>query len=555
MELRQPVRILLMAVVALSLVLSACQPAAPAVNPPAAETEPAAPAGSDTEDPAPEGEPVDERLTTLVVAVDADPANLEPATNRAFPIGSEIIINVFDTLVAWKAPDFTTLEGRLAETWEVSEDGLTYTFHLRPDVKFHDGTEVNAEAVKFSFERTLELNSYMTAYFGPITDITVVDPLTLTITLEKPLSVFLSWLAQPQAAVVSPAAVEKYGDEFNVHPVGSGPFMFESYIPDTEVVLVANPDYWRGAPRLQKIIYRVIPDASTRRLELENGTVDIAQQNGQLYSVPVEDIKALKQNPEIEVIEVPSQIIRQIDFNNTNTDSPVADLRVRQAISYAIDYDGLVNDLLGGTASRVYGPLTENSWGFNPAVKENAFYYDPDKARELLAEAGYEEGELSFTLYSFQGTLWGNVAAFVQANLADVGINVSIQQMEFPPYSELHRAGEFEIALDGRQPWYNDPDAHITIGYHSELGPTAMTFRMPEDPELDQMILEAQAAPTQEERTELYYEIQDRLMEKVPGVYLFSPNIIIYKRANVKDLVVNSAPPLNEYWSVYKIAD
>ena len=257
------------------------------------------------------------------MAVDADPANLEPATNRAFPIGSEIIINVFDTLVAWKAPDFTTLEGRLAETWEVSEDGLTYTFHLRPDLKFHDGTEVNAEAVKFSFERTLELNSYMTAYFGPITDITVVDPLTLTITLEKPLSVFLSWLAQPQAAVVSPAAVEKYGDEFNVHPVGSGPFMFESYIPDTEVVLVANPDYWRGAPRLQKIIYRVIPDAlhPPPGTGKRHGGHRPAERPAVLRSGG-EDIKALKQNPEIEVIEVPSQIIRQIDFNNTNTDSP-----------------------------------------------------------------------------------------------------------------------------------------------------------------------------------------------------------------------------------------
>jgi peptide/nickel transport system substrate-binding protein len=561
-------RSVLFFLLALVMTLTACQPvpantvapvspqaaAAPtqAAAVPAQVTAPANPAEpAKTETSASKPSTDDARLSTLVIAVDADPANLEPATNRAVPIGSEMIINIFDTLVAWAPPDFSKLEGRLAESWKVSDDGLVYTFKIRSNVKFHDGTEVNAEAVKFSFERTLKMNSYMSAYFGQIKEMKVIDPLTLQITLNKSLSVFLSYLAQPQAAVVSPAGVQKFGDKFNVNPVGSGPFIFESYTPDTEVVLKANPNYWRGSPKLQKIIYRVIPDASTRRLEIENGTVDICQQNGQLYSVPVEDIKALKQNPSIEVMVVPSQIIRQIDFNNSKTNSPVADIRVRQAISYAIDYDGLVNNLLGGTASRVYGPLTENSWGFNPAIKERAFTYDPEKAKALLKEAGFESG-LNLKLYSFQGTLWGNVATFIQSNLADVGINVEIQQMEFPPYSELHRKGDFDIALDGRQPWYNDPDAHITIGYLSTLGSTAMTFRMPKDSDLDKMILDAQSAPTQEERAKLYYTIQEKLMDKVPGVYLFSPNIIVYKRTEVKGLVINNAPPLNEYWGVSK---
>lgn len=526
---------LLVTAFALMLIVTACQPMAPA-------QEASAPSGT-TDDP---------MLSTLVIAVDSDPANLEPGTNRAFPVGSEIIINVFDTLVAWAPPDFAMLEGRLAESWTVSDDGMTYTFKLRPDVTFHDGTTFEAEDVKFSFERTLELNSFMEAYFGSIAAINVIDPLTVEIVLERPSAVFLSWLAMPQAAIVSPEAVDQFGEGFSANPVGTGPFKFVSYTPDTEVVLEANDAYFRGAPTLDTIIYRVIPDAATRRLEIENGTVDIVQQNGQLFSIPVEDIKALKETPGIDVIELESQIIRNIDFNNNKADSPFNDVRLRQAVAYAIDYDGLVDTLLGGTAARVYGPLTTSSWGFNPAVMDMAFNYDPDRARELLSEAGYEPGQLTLPLYSFQGSLWGDVGTFIQANLADVGINVELTQMEFPPYRDLHTAGEHDIALDGRQPWYNDPDAHITIGYLSELAGTAMNFRMSEDAVLDQLILDAQTATDQETRKNLYYEIQETLMDQVPGVYLFSPKIIIYKRSNVDGLVVNSAPPLTEYWSVSK---
>ena len=494
----------------------------------------------------------DDRLKTLVVAVNSDPANLEPGTNKAYPIGSEIILNVFDTLVAWTPPAFEEMEGRLAESWTVSPDGKEFTFKLRDGVKFHDGTDFNAEAVKFSFERTKEINPYMKANFGLISSIDVLGPLEVKIRLTKAMPVFLSILAQPQAAVVSPAAVKKFGDDFNVNPVGTGPFKFVSYTPDTSVVLEANTDYFRGASKLSRIIFRVIPEASTRRLELENGGIDISQQNGQLYSIPVEDIKAFNKNPDVDVIEVPSQIFRQFEFNNSHPDSPVNDVRVRKAMAYAIDYDGLLNGILGGTASRVYGPLPTNSWAFNPAMKERAFSYDPDKAKQLLAEAGYKPGDLKFKLYSFQGNLWGSICTFLQANFADVGIDVTVAQTEFPIYRNLHTTGQHEIAMDGRQPWYNDPDAHITIGYYSPLADSAMTFRMPEDAELDGLILKAQATVDFEERKELYFQIQEMIMDRVPAAYLFSNKIIVFKRSNVKGLVINSAPPLNEYWSVYK---
>jgi len=242
-----------------------------------------------------------------------------------------------------------------------------------------------------------------------------------------------------------------------------------------------------------------------------------------------------------------------LEFNNNIAEnSPVKDVRVRKAITYAIDYDGLLKGVLGGTADRVYGPLTTNSWAFNPKMKTNAPKYDPALARKMLQEAGVKPGDLKFTLYSFQGSLWGAMATLIKSNLADVGIEVTIAQTEFPSYRALQTAGKFELALDGRQPWYNDPDAHITIGYLSSLADSAMTFRMPKDPVLDALILKAQTTVDFKKRKQLYFQVQEAIAKKVPGAYLFSPKLIVFKRANVKGLVVNSAPPLNEYWGVSK---
>lgn len=534
-------------ITATSIILAACSqaPAPTAVPKPAATEAPKPTTAPAASDPA----------TTLVIAIDADPVNLEPGTNLATPVGSELIMNVFDTLVGWKAPEFKELEGRLAQSWALSDDKTTYTFKLRGGVKFHDGTDFNADAVKKGFERIKDVNSFMKAYFGGIKEIKAVDAGTVVITLDKPNGVFLSYLAMPQAAIGSPAAVDKYGKAINVNPVGTGPFMFESYTQDTQTVLKANPNYFRGAPKIQKIIYRVIPNAATRRLELENGTVDIVQQNGQLFSIPVNDIKALKQNANVDVIELPSQIIRYIQFNNSKTDGPIADKRVRQAIATAIDYDGMVNDLLGGTANKMYGPLTDNSWGWNPAMKDAAPKRDVAKAKALLKEAGYGEGgkPLELTLYTFTGQSWKDLGTFIQANLADVGVTAKIEQLDFSSaLRPLHTEGKHDLAIGGRQPWYNDPEAHITIDYLSTLGPTALTFRMAKDDALDKAILDAQTEQDFAKRKQMYFDLQTKILDKAPGAYLFNPKIIIYKRKNVQGLVVNSAPPLSEYWSVSK---
>ena len=489
---------------------------------------------------------------TLVIAVPSDPSSLDPGINKAEPIGSEIILNVFDTLVAWRPPAFDKIEGRLASDWTVSDDGRTIAFSLRPDLRFTDGTPCDAAAVRFSIERTRNLNPFMHQSFGLIESVRVVDPLHFEIRLAQPTSAFLALLAQPQAAIVSPTAVARYGAAFEQHPVGTGAFVFRSRSADTSVVLDRNPDYFRGPAKLARIIYRVMPDPSTRRLELRYGGIDIGHQSGQLASIPGEEVASLRRDPNVDVIELQSQIVRQLDFNNNRVDSPVHDLRVRQALASAVDYRGLIDGVLVGLADRVYGPLPTNNWAFDARLKDSAPTYDPARARRLLAEAGYPPGTLKLTLYTFQGSLWANVATLLQANFADVGVAITVRQTEFPSFRALHVAGRFDIALEGRQPWYNDPDAHITVGYLSSQAAASMTFRMPADPTLDALILDAQASLVDSTRKQLYDRIQEMLVARVPAVYLFSNRVIVFKRKDVKGLVVGSAPPLSEYWGVYK---
>ena len=501
-----------------------------------------------TQSPARIGEP----RNTLVIAVPSDPSSFDPGTNKAEPIGSEIILNVFDTLVAWAPPTFQKIEGRLASSWTISPDGRIVAFTLRPDVRFQDGSPCDAAAVKFSIERTRGLNPFMKQSFGLIESVTVTGPLQVEIRLAEPTSAFLALLAQPQAAIVSPAAVAKYGVAFERHPVGTGPFTFSSYDADTRVVLERNPTYFRGPAKLERIIYRVIPDPSTRRLELKYGGIDVGHQSGQLASIPGEEVASLRRDPNVEIIEIESQIVRQLDFNNNRPDSPVRDLRVRQALALAVDYRGLIDGVLVGLADRVYGPLPTNNWAFDARLERTAVQHDPVRARRLLAEAGYPPGTLNLVLYTFQGSLWANVATFLQANFADVGVQVTVRQTEFPSFRALHVGGSFDIALEGRQPWYNDPDAHITVGYLSSLANASMTFRMPRDARLDALILDAQASLVDTTRKALYDRIQQELVARVPAVYLFSNRIIVFKRKSVRGLVVGSAPPLTEYWSVSK---
>ena len=289
---------------------------------------------------------------TLVYGRGGDSTSLDPITTtegEAFKVTE----NIFETLLEYGEKD-TTVQPGLAEKWEASDDGLTYTFKLRQGVKFHDGTDFNADAVVFNFERWMNGDEkkfpYYTMFGGykadeghVIKEVKAVDANTVQFVLKRPQAPFLKNLAMSPFGIASPAAVEKYGDDFRSHPVGTGPFKFVEWKKKDRIVVEKNPDYWQqGLPKLNKIIFRVIPENAARLNALSKGEIDV------MDGLNNSDEATVKSNDKLQIIERPSMNVGYIGL--TNTRKPFDNKLVRQAINYAIDKKAIIDAFYGGKA-------------------------------------------------------------------------------------------------------------------------------------------------------------------------------------------------------------
>ena len=328
----------------------------------------------------------------LVVGQIAEPKSLDPHTVTATN-DFRILVNVYDGLVRFKDGTLE-VEPALAESWDVSEDGKTYTFKLRQGVKFHDGTDFNADAVKFNFDRMLKEDHpfYSTGpfplsfNFASVEAVNVVDPQTVEFKLSEAFAPFLSNLAYPTGLIVSPAAVEQHGADYGRNPSGTGAFKFVEWQSSQRVVIESNPDYWDGAASLEAVVFRPITDANTRVAEMMAGGIDV------MVEVPPDNLATFKQDAGFAVAE---QAGPHVWFGILNTPSGTcADNSVRQAANYAVNKETLVNDVLQGTATVAAGPIPPAfNWVESPV---DAYAYDPEKAKALLAEAGVENPQLTF---------------------------------------------------------------------------------------------------------------------------------------------------------------
>src|SRR5256712_12266539 len=363
---------------------------------------------------------------TLVVGLVAEPVNLDPAqvtdlnSNR---VGRRIV----ETLVTF--PDESTqIVPGLAESWTISKDGLKYTFKLRKGVAFHDGTPFNAEAVKFSIERQVmpehpfnKLGKYPFAnyFFGHVKAVEVVDPQTVEFILKEPRAWFLAVLTAGAASIVSPAAVKKLGVDYPLTPVGTGAFRYVSWDRGQRVTLEKNPGYWKHPVKVERVIYRPIVEDQARLTELLTGALDL------IVGTPPDFVAPLETNPKITLLQQVGAHVRYLGINNQK--KPFDDKRVRQALNYAVNKEAIVRDVLKGTGTLLSGPVLPKTWGADTALK--AYPYAPERARRLLAEAGYPSG--------FSTSLWvpesGSgmqspvaMSTVIQSNLKAVGINVTL---------------------------------------------------------------------------------------------------------------------------------
>jgi peptide/nickel transport system substrate-binding protein len=405
------------------------------------------------------------------------------------------------------------LEPALAESYEVSEDGTEYTFYLRQDVVFHNGEPFNADSVVFTWERAANAEYEYSYFFTNADSVEKIDDYTVKVTTPEPDSTFLRIMAD-YWAMIPPKYYEEVGEEgFVENPVGTGPFMFVEWVKGDHITMEANPNYWRdGLPKVQTLIFRPIPESATRVAAIQTGEVDVV---GRLSS---EEAQSLLGVPNVKVIRYPSTRIYYIAFNNltTGVDQPTMDAKVRQAMNYAVDVDAIIDALFDGFGQRATGYVAEGEMGFGVV---DPFPYDPDKAKELLAEAGYPDGfQMDFACPAGAYIFFEQVCEAVQGYLLDVGIETNLEIMESGQYWDLEAAKELP-------PLFGDSWSS-TLGeaynrLQGALGGWDASYSSWSDPTIDEYLANIEQAIDFEERKQLYEELQVYMQEDPPFIYLY----------------------------------
>jgi peptide/nickel transport system substrate-binding protein len=451
---------------------------------------------------------------TLVAAWAQDPVGLDPHVTSAYS-SFQILENVLDTLVTLDAEQ--NVVPSLAESWEASADGLTWTFRLREGVRFSNGRELTADDVVFTFERMLDPetgsgNAYLLA---GVTAVDAPDDRTVVLTLEAPNVALLGHLAVNKAVgIIARESVED--GTINTRPIGTGPFRIAEFQPGTLVRLERNEHYWQsGLPYLDAIDIRIIPDESVRRTALVSGDVDWA------ISVPAQSVSELDRNDEVVVDQTTAGAYWYIGVNTER--EPLDDPRVRQALSYALQRDNIALAAAFGNAQATQDPIPSSSaWAFDYAPYE----YDPERARELLAEAGVEGG---FELEIMPTTQYEEsirVSQVLQANLAEVGVRATIRTLEWAEWLEEEGAGNYDTYVCS---WNGlvDPDDYFFAQHRTG---EVFNFTGYSNPTVDELLDHGRRTEDFVERLPIYERINRIIVDEAPYIYLYNPlNIHAYR--------------------------
>ncbi len=454
-------------------------------------------------------------------------------TTTTFTRVGRIGLHLVDPLV-WSTGPGRYAPG-LATSWTVSPDATAYTFKLREDVKFHDGTPFTAEAVKVTFDRIVDPETRAQTAFsfiGPYERTDVIDRYTVRVRFKSPHAAFLNSASTPYLGIISPAALQKYGRDFGrVVFVGTGPFMLQSYRTDAEVRLIRNPNYAWGArifrhdglPYLESIVFRIIPEDATRLATLETGETLFIE------DVPTSDYQRLKSSRDKVLIEIP-QAGSGWSLMMNQQRPPMNELAVRRAIMHGIDKDGLVKTVWNNVFKAACGPLTPNMFGFDPETcKKTA--YNPDLSRRLLEEAGWRLGpdgvrvkdgqRLRLDFYLQPPQKHQEMAQFVQASLRQVGIEIVLHVQARAAYLDAVRQGRHHIQF-----WWDtgtDPGQMLRILFHSSNAGGGTNRNNYRNAEMDRLIDQIAAIADPVRRREVVVRAQHKVIDEAVMVYLADP--------------------------------
>ncbi len=444
--------------------------------------------------------------STLVIARLSDADNLDHHFMSTINAASVTHGKIYEGLVGRDKNN--EIKPLLAKEWKQLDD-TTWEFKLRNDVAFHDGTPFNADAVKATFDRLLDPNvgSPRAVVLKMVKEVKVVDEYTVQFILSKPFSPLLSILASHEGGIISPKTIEKFGKNIIQEPNGTGPFVFESWNPGQEIVLKKNEKYWGAEPKVDNVVFKVVPEEATRVSMLEAGEAQIAEP----LSVPMMDtVKASKNSV---VYRSEGFGTEYIGFNVQKT--PFDDVRVRKAVAHAVEMDSIIEGVFNNIGRKANSLLGSKVFGYNADMK--AYKYNLNEAKKLLAEAGYPNG-FETTLKTMDSKERINMAEVVQSQLKGIGIKVNIQVLEYGTFVEQVNRGDSEMFIISWRNATGDADYNQYNLFHTNSQGAAGNTFFYSNKKVDRLIDAARAEKDQEKRVDLYAQAQELEMEE--AVYI-----------------------------------
>jgi len=456
---------------------------------------------------------------TLVVAAKAEPRSLEPH-NGSNDASSTLVQNqIYETLVALNADK--EMEGALATRWNYTDD-VTLVMNIRENVTFHNGQAFDANDVLFSLKNASQ--GKYTAQLVEDIDFEktrVVDPYTIEIVTKQPTGILLAKLCS--LYIYDEQTFNEVGEEgLASHPVGTGPFVFKQWYRGDRIELEAFEDYWGEKPSFKNLVMRVISEPSSRAIEVESGGVDIA------LDIVASDLDLLETKSNVKVLRTPSWSNVFIGFNCK--DEPFNNKLLRQAVSYALDREAIVKAVFGKSANLADGPMPESYWGYNSNLK--GYERDVEKAKDLLAEAGYPDG-LTVTLTTSDSQERVDIAEMVQNQLGQIGITVNVETLENTTYLDRIVAGTVQMYILGWTSTSGDPHFGLYEPFYTGL-PTWANTAQYSNPEVDRLLEVGRNSVDEETRLDAYYRAQELLVEDAPWVFLQNSENTAATTANVE---------------------
>jgi ABC-type transport system substrate-binding protein len=454
---------------------------------------------------------------TLVMIIESSPANLDPRVGVDAQ-SARIDDLLFDSLV--RRDEHFNLKPWLAERWE-TPDPLTYIFHLHHGVRFHNGQALTSRDVKWTFDSLIsgKIRSAKTSTYAQVSRIDAPDNYTVVFHLKEPFAPLLWNLSDGAIGIVPYGS----GEDFNRHPIGSGPFRFVSAQQDNNVVIERNGSYWATPARLDRVEFKVIPDATTRALELRKQSADVA-----INSLVADTVVTLQRDRDLTVMEAPGTIYAYIALNLR--DPILKDVRVRRAIAYAIDVQPIIHYLLRDEARPAYSVLPPQHWAYDGNVER--YPHDPEKARALLDAAGYRAVNgvrFHITMKTSTEESTRLLAAVLQEQLREVGIALDIRTFEFATFFADVTKGAYQIHslrwIGGNQ----DPDIFENIFDSGSFPPKRANRTFYSNPRVDELIREGRSTLDQQKRKAIYDQIQQILAAELPYINLwYVDNVLVH---------------------------